>query len=128
VQADSNNSSDVFVRDRTAGTTMRVSDAPDGSQANNWSFTPALDGDGHIVVFDSFASNLGGDPNATVQVFLRALDTGVLEPISAPNSTDFLENSNDGRISPDGRFVVFDQRNSTVAPRSIVLLHRSTGT
>jgi uncharacterized repeat protein (TIGR01451 family) len=118
----------VFVRDRTTGTTVRVSDASDGSQGNNWSFTPDLDGNGHIVVFDSFASNLGGDPNATVQVFLRDLDSGVLEPISAPGSTDFLENSNDGRVSPEGRFVVFDQRSSTVSPRSIVLLDRTTGT
>jgi uncharacterized repeat protein (TIGR01451 family) len=129
VQPDTNFAQDVFVHDRTTGTTVRVSDAPDGSQGNNWSFSPDLDGHGHVVVFDSFASNLGGDPNATVQVFLRDLDTGVLEPISAaPGSTDFLENSNDGRISPDGRYVVFDQRSSTVAPRSIVLLDRMTGT
>jgi uncharacterized repeat protein (TIGR01451 family) len=127
VQPDTNFAQDVFVHDRTTGTTVRVSDAPDGSQGNNWSFSPDLNGNGHIVVFDSFASNLGGDPNATVQVFLRNLDSGVLEPISAPGSTDFLENSNDARISPDGRFVVFDQRSSTVAPRSIVLVDRTTG-
>src|SRR5438046_2879758 len=128
VLGDTNSAADVFVRDRLTGTTERVSDAPDGSQGNNWSFTPDLDGNGHIVVFDSFASNLGGDPNATVQVFLRDLDSGVLEPVSAPGSTDFLENSNNGRVSPDGRFVVFDQRSSTVSPRSIVLVDRATGT
>src|SRR5207253_9677880 len=128
VRPDTNFASDVFVHDRATGTTVRVSDAPDGSQGNNWSFTPDLDGNGHIVVFDSFASNLGGNPNATVQVFLRDLDSGVLEPISSlPGSTDFLEQGALGQISPDGRFVVFDYRSSTVSPRAIVLLDRRSG-
>ena len=128
VQPDTNFASDVFVRDRTTGTTVRVSDAPDGSQGNNWSFSPALDGNGHIVVFDSFASNLGGNPNATVQVFLRDLDSGVLEAISSlPGSNDFLEQGDLGQISPDGRLVVFDYRSSTVSPRAIVLLDRTSG-
>src|SRR5207244_11440584 len=128
VQPDTNFAQDVFVHDRATGTTVRVSDAPDGSQGNNWSFSPDLDGNGHIVVFDSFASNLGGNPNATVQVFLRDLDSGVLEPISSlPGSTDFLEQGELGQISPDGRFVVFDYRSSTVLPRAIVLLDRTTG-
>jgi uncharacterized repeat protein (TIGR01451 family) len=129
VQPDTNFTSDAFVHDRTSSTTVRVSDAPDGSQGNNSSFRPDLDGNGHIVVFDSFASNLGGNPNATVQVFLRDLDTGVLQPISSlPGSTDFLEQGDLGQISPDGRFVVFDYRSSSVLPRAIVLLDRTTGT
>jgi uncharacterized repeat protein (TIGR01451 family) len=129
VQPDTNFASDVFVHDRTTGATVRVSDAPDGSQGNNWSFSPDLDGNGHLVVFDSFASNLGGNPNATVQVFLRDLDAGVLEPISSPpGSTDPLEQGQLGSISPDGRFVVFDERSSTLLPRAIVLLDRTTGT
>src|SRR5262245_2345389 len=128
VQPDTNFAQDVFVRDRATGTTIRVSDAPDGSQGNNWSFSPELDGNGHLVAFDSFASNLGGNPNATVQVFLRDLDSGALDSISSlPGSTDFLEQGDLGRISPDGRFVVFDYRSSTVSPRAIVLLDRTTG-
>ena len=128
VQPDTNFASDVFVRDRTTGTTVRVSDAPDSSQGNNWSFSPKLDGNGHLVAFDSFASNLGGNPNSTVQVFLRNLDSGALEAISSlPGSTDFLEQGDLGDISPGGRFVVFDYRSSTVSPRAIVLLDRTTG-
>jgi uncharacterized repeat protein (TIGR01451 family) len=129
VQPDTNFASDVFVHDRTSGTTVRVSDAPDGSQGNNWSFSPDLNANGHLVVFDTFASNLGGNPNATVQVLLRDLDTGVLQPISAPpGSTDPLERSQDGRVSPDGRFVVFDSQSSAFLPRAVVLLDRTTGT
>jgi uncharacterized repeat protein (TIGR01451 family) len=129
VQPDTNLASDVFVHDRSAGTTVRVSDAPNGSQGNNWSFSPKLDGNGHLVAFDSFASNLGGNPNSTVQVFLRDLDSGTLEAVSSlPGSTDFLEQGELGQISPDGRFVVFDYRSSTVSPRAIVLLDRTTGT
>jgi hypothetical protein len=73
----------------------------------------------------SDASNLGGNPNVTVQVFLRDLDSGVLEPISSLlGSTDFLEQGDLGQLSPDGRFVVFDYLSSTVSPRAIVLLAR----
>src|SRR5262249_43541255 len=52
VQPDTNFASDVFVHDRSTGATVRVSDAPDGSQGNNWSFSPKLDRDGHLVAFD----------------------------------------------------------------------------
>src|SRR6266581_2987541 len=129
VKGDTNGAFDVFVHDRSAGTTVRVSDAPDRSQGNNWSFSPDLDAIGHVVVFDTFATNLGGNPNATVQVFLRDLDTGVLQPISAPpGSTDQLEQSENGRVSPDGRFVLFDSQSTEFLPRAIVLFDRTTGT
>src|SRR5919198_703800 len=55
VPGDTNFSSDVFVRDLTTGTTVRASVASDGSQGNNSSSHPSLDGDGHVVAFDSAA-------------------------------------------------------------------------
>src|SRR2546423_15089745 len=61
VQPDSNFSQDVFVHDRGTGSTVRVSDAPGGVQGNNSSFGADANGNGHLVVFSTFASNLGGN-------------------------------------------------------------------
>ena len=59
---------DVFVRDLRARTTIRVSVASDGSQGNDASTDPAMDGSGRTVSFFSAASNLvGGDTNFCIQ-------------------------------------------------------------
>jgi Tol biopolymer transport system component len=52
---------DVFVRDRRARTTIRVSVAPAGSQGNDASTDPAIDGSGRTMAFFSAASNLVAD-------------------------------------------------------------------
>jgi Tol biopolymer transport system component len=60
---------DVFVRDRTAGTTVRASVASDGTQGNRASTDPAISANGLVVTFFSSASNLvPGDTN-TCPVF-----------------------------------------------------------
>jgi hypothetical protein len=56
---------DVFVRDRQAGTTERVSVSSTGRQTNDASTDPGINGDGHVVAFFSAASDLvTGDTNA----------------------------------------------------------------
>lgn len=56
---------DVFVRDRVAGTTVRVNVAGDGTQANERSAEPAISENGMVVAFFSAADNLvPGDDNA----------------------------------------------------------------
>ncbi|HVQ90280.1 MAG TPA: hypothetical protein VMU51_04520 [Mycobacteriales bacterium] len=134
VLPDTNFSSDIIVRDRRTGRTIRANDAPDGTQADNLSFRPALNGNGHLVVFGSFATNLGGNPAALGDVYLRDLDTGRLQAISSPpGSTDPLAGSDHGSITPDGRFIVFDSQTTDLFPdgnghvRDIVLFDRVTG-
>lgn len=63
VPGDSNGFDDIFVRDRDAGTLVRVSVASDGTGANQPSpryGAPAISADGRFVVFDSEANNLDG--------------------------------------------------------------------
>ncbi len=76
VPGDTNPFRDVFVHDRDAGTTTRVSlDSFDG-QANGPSEGPSISADGRFVAFTSTASNLvGGDTNATYDVFVKDLQT-----------------------------------------------------
>jgi Tol biopolymer transport system component len=72
VRGDTNQVSDVFVRDRMARTTRRVSVSTSGAQGNGVSLSPAISAGGHIVVFDSDASNLvPGDTNGARDVFVR---------------------------------------------------------
>lgn len=72
VSTDTNDRRDVFVRDRRARTTRRVSVSSSGVQADNASLTPAISPDGQHVAFSSDASNLvGGDTNAATDVFVR---------------------------------------------------------
>ena len=63
VPGDTNGASDVFVRDRLAGTTERVSVAGAGIQANGNSYRPvSISGDGRYVAFQTAASNLDPTP------------------------------------------------------------------
>ncbi len=77
------NATDVFVRDRTAGTTIRVSQTAGGAAANGRSISPAISADGQWIAFASEATNLvAGDTNAQYDVFLRSLASGVLTRVS----------------------------------------------
>ena len=79
VSGDTNNSPDIFVRDRQTGITELVSVATDGSPGNPLinklsliNFNPSLSADGRYVVFFSRASNLvPNDTNDSVDLFVR---------------------------------------------------------
>lgn len=49
---------DVFLRDRVAGTTTRVSVSSSGAEGNAGSNNPSISADGRRITFDSWASNL----------------------------------------------------------------------
>jgi Tol biopolymer transport system component len=74
VTGDTNGHPDIFVHDRVAGGTYRVSVTRTGGQANDFSENAAISGDGEWVAFDSFATNLvPGDDNVMLDVFVAAV-------------------------------------------------------
>ncbi len=109
VPADSNGFEDVFLRDRVASTTTRVSVSSSGGPANDGTYCSSISADGLRIVFYGGASNLvAGDTNASADVFLRDLSTGVTERVSVDSSgAEANASSSGGVISPDGRYVVF---------------------
>lgn len=114
---DTNNVSDIFVRDLTTGTTRRISISSDGTQANGGSFSPGLSGDGNKVVFESDASNLvSGDTNNVTDVFLHELTTGHTTRISVNNSgiQGNLDSTFPG-VSADGSKVAFESDATNLA-------------
>jgi Tol biopolymer transport system component len=69
---------DVFVHDRYTGTTLRISVAFDGSQANGEASYPFISSTGRYVVFSSTYSNLvANDTNDALDVFVHDRDSDV---------------------------------------------------
>jgi Tol biopolymer transport system component len=100
----------VFVRDREAGTTVRVSVASDGTLANGDSYEPVISADGRFVAFTSDATNLvGNDTNKSSDIFLRDLVTGTTTMASIGSDGEQGNSGSSGpAISADGRYVVFE--------------------
>ncbi len=79
---DVNSTDDVFVRDRLAGVTRRVSVGA-GGQANGRSGGSAIFADGRFVAFESDASSLvPGHKSGVFDVFVRDLVAGVTRRVS----------------------------------------------
>jgi len=118
VAGDTNLADDIFVRDTTLGTTVRVSVSSAGAQANGPSDRPTISDDGRFVAFWSDASNLvAGDTNFARDIFVFDLQTGQI--VRASVSTAGVE-SNGGSSRPslsfDGRFLAFRSLGSTLIP------------
>lgn len=72
VPGDTNARQDVFVRDRAAGVTLRVSVSHLGQQVNGDSFFWDMTPDGRFIAFASTAADLvPGDTNCLTDMFLR---------------------------------------------------------
>jgi Tol biopolymer transport system component len=109
VPGDSNQTSDVFVRDLHANTTIRVSTASDSTEANGGSFSPSISADGNVVAFRSDATDLvPGDTQGQSDIFIHVLSTGVTQRVSA-NSKGVAANDDsiEPAISADGKVIAF---------------------
>ncbi len=71
VPGDTNGEMDVFVRDRTTGTTRRVNVSSNGTQGNSYADDSSISPDGGYVAFWSYADNLvAGDTGDWADVFV----------------------------------------------------------
>jgi len=116
VPGDTNDSADVFVRDREAETTERVSVSSAGEQANGGTRGSSISDDGRFVAFSSGASNLvPGDTNELQDIFVHDRQMGTTERVSV-SSTGSQGNGTVGygTISADGRFVAFESEASNL--------------
>ena len=118
VASDTNHTDDVFLRDRQAGTLVRASLSNTGAQVNQGCFTPSVSDDGRFVVFDSPASGLvPGDTNGKQDIFLRDLQTSTTTRVNVSSTgVQGTMHTNGGKISADGRFVVFSSTSSNLVP------------
>ena len=120
VPGDTNGVTDVFVHDRTAGVTTRVSVGPGGVQATGHSERNlAISADGRFVAFSSSAANLvAGDTNGVDDVFVHDRLFGETTRVSvatgggqAAGSWTYLDD-----LSADGRYVAFSSSATNLVP------------
>ncbi len=109
VPGDTNKATDIFVRDRVAGTTTRVSESSEGAQANSDSDSAAISADGRVVAFRSLATNLDPrDKNRRPDIFVRDLAEGRTELVSLSFSgSPSNGESRSPSIAADGSRVAF---------------------
>jgi Tol biopolymer transport system component len=143
VTGDTNAWNDVFVRDRVAGTTERVSVDSSGAEGvlGDWAYYwnwVAISSDGQIVAFDSdFVNLVTNDTNDHRDVFIHDRATGVTERVSVDSQG--AEGDDDSgfwhppAISADGQVVAFESFASNLVPgdtnadRDVFVRDRSTG-
>jgi Tol biopolymer transport system component len=118
VPGDTNNTFDIFVRDRLTNTTTRVSVDSAGNQANRNSGGASISADGQFVAFLSNASNIvPGDTNSSYDVFVRDTLTNTTTRVSVDSAGNQANmGSNFPSISADGRFVAFTSNASNIVP------------
>ncbi|MBC8328154.1 MAG: PD40 domain-containing protein [Planctomycetes bacterium] len=109
VPNDTNGVRDVFVRDRVAGTTERVSVDSAGNQGDGLSKAPHISSDGRFVAFKSEATNFApGDANGERDVFIHDRLTGETELVSVAWGGGVANGrSEEVCLSADGRYVAF---------------------
>ncbi len=137
VPSDNNGVKDVFVHDRSVGTTERVSVSSAGVQGINASTLGEISADGRFVAFASSAPNLvPGDTNAVSDIFVRDRELGTTELVSVNSAGEpsAYQPSEDPSISADGRYVVFATsannfvENDTNGYRDVFVHDRTLGT
>jgi len=125
VPNDTNGEPDVFVRERAAGDTQRVSVDSFGNQSNGLSAAPGISGDGRFVAFASFASDFvpeDGNGLGDVYVYDRfppGRSQGLIARVTVgldgaqPDAgvTDFPVS-----ISTDGRWIAFSSAATNLVP------------
>jgi Tol biopolymer transport system component len=124
VPGDTNRLADVFVRDRAAGRTRRVSLTSRGKQGtgtrySNGSNAPAISADGRYVAFHSDMPNLvPGDTNHTFDIFVHDRVTGKTERVSVSSNGTQANGENLGSpsISAGGRYVAYASLASNLVP------------
>ncbi len=116
VVGDTNETSDIFLKDLTTGAIIRVSTDSNGVQGNNQSDIPVLSADGTKVAFRSIASNLvNGDTNVTYDIFVKDLLTGATTRVSTDaNGVQGNGSSSGPRLSADGTKVTFESSASNL--------------
>ncbi len=97
----------VYLRDRSAGTTVLVSAAADGSPGDRSSQEPSISGDGSTIAFSSIASAFVGT-SGPQGVFVWSAAGGAIEEASVSTESAQPDRSSlQPSLSADGRYVAF---------------------
>jgi Tol biopolymer transport system component len=135
VANDTNGFDDIFLRDRVAGTTERVSIASDGAEGNDHSMYGGVSDDGRFSAFFSDANNLvPNDTNGASDLFLRDRTMGVTTRLSVgPGGVQADGPSRYPVVSADGAVIALQSDATNLVPgdangaTDIFFYHMDTG-
>ncbi|HEY3833591.1 MAG TPA: Calx-beta domain-containing protein [Acidimicrobiia bacterium] len=112
VPNDNNDAGDLFLRDRTSGTTERIDVANDGSELSQGSESPYefMSSDGNDITFATTSAELL-PAGASIAVFVRDRSAGTTTLASVlPDGTAAPGASDASGLSPGGRYLAFENR------------------
>lgn len=120
VEGDTNGLQDVFLIDRTAGTTKRINLGPDGQQADSESSSAVLSSDGRFLSFASAATNLvEGDDNQMDDSFVYDQVADQIRAMSRSATGEFGSGpSQAAQFSSSGTCYVFASKASNLSLNS----------
>ena len=119
VANDNLGNTDVFLRDRSTGETLRLTFGLNGQEADGNSSTPAVSGDGRHIAYTSDATNLvPGDTNGFTDIFVYNRLTKKTERASVRTGGGQALGGNSyfPAISGNGRFVAFMSDATNLVP------------
>jgi Tol biopolymer transport system component len=116
VDDDNNNRRDIFIHNRTIGTTDLVSISSIGTQGNNDSYHGVISADGSTIAFMSTASDLVAEDNGGFSdIFIYERANQNTTRISVSKSGEEGDGHSDyPALSEDGRYVVFQSAASNL--------------
>jgi hypothetical protein len=123
VRGDSNGEADVFLRDRVAGITERVSVASGETQlaGGAWWGSFAVSTDGRYVALNLFILGLppeDASSDAVLGVYRRDRSNDTTLPVSV-NAIGQIDDAFDPVMTPSGRFIAYSSYSSNMVPNHI---------
>ncbi|HSY48218.1 MAG TPA: PKD domain-containing protein [Thermoanaerobaculia bacterium] len=105
----------IYLRDRSNGSVQVLDDHPPGQGFNSTAETFALSGDGHVIAFDTQATNVvpgAVGTNGRTNVYLKNFRTNTFLRATAPDSsligpTQSIYDASPFSVSQDSRYVAF---------------------
>ncbi len=118
IPGDGNKAGDVFVFDRSDGSTVRISLGADEVEGDGMSADPSMSPDGRYVAFWSAAANLvPDDTNEKRDIFLHDRENATVTRVSvADDGTQADGDSFSPNVGAGGGLVAFDSAAKTLVP------------
>ncbi|MEV4418242.1 hypothetical protein [Catellatospora sp. NPDC049609] len=101
-------SSQIYLRDRVAGTTQLISRGTDGKPAQGSSGSPSISADGSVIAFVSSSSSLvRGDTNGKDDIFIYTPGSQSIQRILTNAFAQPNGHSSSPEVSGDGRMIAY---------------------